>query len=637
MRPDGSSRRSIATWVRQSGWLQIAMVAFGHVVCARFASLYALTPNGVVVLWLPNAIVLSALLLTPTRQWWKFGVTLVLAELLADAGSFPFWQAMGFVLANLFEVMLAGFLIRRLGGWNFAFSNLREVLLFAAIAMGVAPALAALLGSGIHFVTGIETGSFFAHWQIWWIGDGMGMVVLTPLLFGWLHHTGQADQELRPSWFERIVFGLLLGTLMVLVFFTVPGEQASWIGSPLLLLPLFGWAAMRFGTRGVSAVGCVVSLVAIALTASGRGTFSLLGEGVRTLVLQQYLAALLLTSLAVAAILNDLRTKYQRLHLFEQAIENMGEGLAIVDARKPDLPVVYCNPKFQEITGFHSSEVIGNNCRMLNTANRSQPELADLREQLAQAKPCTTTLQNYRKNGQAFWNQLTTSPVWDENGELSHFIGILRDVTEIREAQESLLNAHAALTVLNQELEERVAQRTIELERLATTDPLTDAYNRRFLMGRAEIEVAQARRSGSALSIVMFDIDHFKRINDNHGHASGDRVLVALSHAIRNEMRLGDTFARVGGEEFVLLLPQSDAEQALQVAERLRQMIEELHIQDGAGPVQRITCSWGVATLNQHFDDVDALYQAADTALYQAKDAGRNCVAAFQSPATYSS
>jgi diguanylate cyclase (GGDEF)-like protein len=219
--------------------------------------------------------------------------------------------------------------------------------------------------------------------------------------------------------------------------------------------------------------------------------------------------------------------------------------------------------------------------------------------------------------------------VWDENGELSHFIGIQRDVSDIREAQQDLLNTHAALTVLNQELEQRVAQRTIELERLATTDPLTDAHNRRFLMGRAEIEIAQARRQGSALSIVTFDIDHFKRINDSHGHVSGDRVLVALSQSVRQEMRLGDTFARVGGEEFVLLLPQSDAEQALQVAERLRRMIEELEIRAGADLVLRITSSFGVATLSQEINSVDDLYLAADTAMYMAKDAGRNCVVAL--------
>jgi diguanylate cyclase (GGDEF)-like protein/PAS domain S-box-containing protein len=617
-------------------WLQIGLVAFGYIVCARFASLYAVNKSGAVVLWLPNAIVLSAMLLTNSRQWWKFAVTQVVSELLSDVGAFPLWQALGFALTNLLEVLLAAFLIRRLCGRNFAFSTLRDVLLFAGIAMGVAPALAALLGSWIHFSNGIEIISFYAHWQVWWIGDGMGLVVLTPLLFGWLYIPEQPLQEARTSWTERIIFALLLAALMTLVFFTVPGAQVPWIGGPLLMLPLFGWAAMRFGTRGVSVVGCLVSLVAIALTASGRGMFSLLGDGVKTLALQQFLAALLLTSLAVAAILDDLRSKYQRLRLFQQAIENMGEGMVIADARQDDMPIVYCNPSFRELTGYDNSELIGKNCRMLNGANRAQPEVAQMREHLAQSKAFTVTLQNFRKNGQPFWNQLTTSPVWDENGDVMHVIGIQRDVTEIREAQQNLLNAHAALTVLNQELEQRVSSRTLELERLATTDPLTDAHNRRYLMGRAEIEIAQARRQDNELSMVMFDIDHFKRINDSHGHSAGDRVLVAMSRAVHHEMRLGDTFARVGGEEFVLLLPQSDAAQALQVAERLRRMIEELEIDGGGALVLRITSSFGIATLCETVNSVDALYMAADTAMYQAKAAGRNCVVAFQTP-NYSS
>jgi diguanylate cyclase (GGDEF)-like protein len=128
--------------------------------------------------------------------------------------------------------------------------------------------------------------------------------------------------------------------------------------------------------------------------------------------------------------------------------------------------------------------------------------------------------------------------------------------------------------------------------------------------------------------MVMFDIDHFKRINDSHGHNVGDRVLVALSQAVRQELRLGDTFARVGGEEFVMLLPRSDAAQAWLVAQRLRAMIESLEIRVRDDLALNITASFGVATTDAQTSSVDALYVAADTALYRAKDAGRNCVVA---------
>jgi diguanylate cyclase (GGDEF)-like protein len=528
------SRHSLAAWVRQSTVLQIASVAFGCMVCAQFAATYTLASSAAVVLWLPNAVVLSALLLSPAKHWWRFGLTQVLSELAIGAGARPLVQALGYALANVGEVWLAALLIRRWCGPAFAFSNGREVLLFAAIAMGLAPGLMALLGTWLHYNAGLEKVSFFRHWQVWWIGDGMGMVVLTPLLFGWLRLPPKAlphqppnqplnqpllqpqVQALAPSisWLERAGFVLLAALLLWLLFYTTPQRSDAWVASPLLLLPLFWWAALRFGTRGVSLLGCLVSLLAIVLTAHGRGMFALLEPGLQTQLLQQYLAALLLTGLAVAAMVNDLALKYQSLRWFEQ----------------------------------------------------------------------------------------------------------------------DLLHAHGALTRLNQELEARVAQRTAELERLATTDALTDAHNRRFLMHRAEIEIALARRQQHAVSMVMFDIDHFKQVNDSHGHQVGDRVLVALSQAVTQELRLGDTFARVGGEEFVLLLPRSDAEQAWQVAKRLRAMLEALDIPAAQGLVLHITASFGVATLQPHTSGVDALYEAADSALYQAKAAGRNCVVAHTSP-----
>lgn len=511
MRTDTPCQMSLAAWVRNSLGLQIVTVALGCMVCARFASTYALSSTGAVVLWLPNAVVLSAMLLTRSRQWWKFGLTQVLCELLMDDGAFTLSQAMGFALANLLEVWLAAYLIRRLCGRDFAFSNVREVVLFAAIAMGLAPGLTALLGTWVHYDAGLEHMSFVAHWQTWWIGDGMGMVVLTPLLFGWLHVPKEAPQRAAASWLEGGTFTLLLAGLLHLLFYCIPDRNNPWAGSPLLLLPLFLWAALRFGIRGVSLVGCCVSLLAIVLTFQGRGMLSLLDAGIKAQLLQQYLALLLLSGLSVAAVVNDLSLKYRSL----------------------------------------------------------------------------------------------------------------------QHAEQKLVSAHDSLSALNQELEARVAQRTAELERLATTDPLTDAHNRRFLMARAEIEIALARRQSHVVSMVMFDLDHFKRINDSHGHNVGDCVLVELSRAVRQELRLGDTFARVGGEEFVMLLPRSDAAQAWQVAERLRAMIEALDIHAGNRLVLHVTASFGVATTDTKTSTVDALYVAADTALYQAKRAGRNCVLVY--------
>jgi integral membrane sensor domain MASE1 len=273
MRTVSPYQPSIALWVRTSTALQIATVALGCMLSARFASSFALSSTGAVVLWLPNAVVLSALLLTRSSRWWTFGLTQIVCELLISDSAIPLAQAVGFALANLLEVLLSALLIRRWCGRDFAFSNLREVLLFAAVAMVLAPGLASLLGTWLHYSAASEHVTFLEHWQTWWIGDGMGMVVLTPLLFGWLREPTQAPLATPRSWLERSLFVSLLSGLLYLLLFFVPRPDNPWVCSPMLLLPFFLWAALRFGTLGVSLVGCLVSLLAIVQTYHGQGVF----------------------------------------------------------------------------------------------------------------------------------------------------------------------------------------------------------------------------------------------------------------------------------------------------------------------------------------------------------------------------
>lgn len=161
------------------------------------------------------------------------------------------------------------------------------------------------------------------------------------------------------------------------------------------------------------------------------------------------------------------------------------------------------------------------------------------------------------------------------------------------------------------------------LEQLAQHDPLTGAANRRHFFARAAEELARARRHGDALSLVMLDLDHFKRINDHWGHATGDRVLQAFAARVRSLLRREDLFGRIGGEEFVVLLPATGLEGALQLAERLRWHTEGLELEENDERVS-VTTSAGVATLGTGDASLDTLLQRADEALYVAKRAGRN-------------
>lgn len=166
----------------------------------------------------------------------------------------------------------------------------------------------------------------------------------------------------------------------------------------------------------------------------------------------------------------------------------------------------------------------------------------------------------------------------------------------------------------------------IELERQARTDPLTGAMNRLALAESIARELARAQRSQRPLSVLMFDLDFFKQLNDRLGHQAGDAALKKVTAATLHHLRASDLLARYGGEEFVALLPDTGKDHSLHTAERLRQRIESLGIPRGDGAA--LTASFGVATFPADGDDFDSLVARADTALYAAKQAGRNRVVA---------
>ncbi|BAZ93077.1 GGDEF domain-containing protein [Thiohalobacter sp. COW1] len=168
-------------------------------------------------------------------------------------------------------------------------------------------------------------------------------------------------------------------------------------------------------------------------------------------------------------------------------------------------------------------------------------------------------------------------------------------------------------------------QANSDLTRLAATDALTGAANRREFMSRLEQEAARARRGEQTLSLLMFDLDHFKVVNDEHGHQAGDEVLKVVADLAREVLRPSDVLGRLGGEEFAVLLPAAELDLACQVAERLRQRLEREVIRVGDAQV-RITLSVGVDQLCPDADSVRDLIQRTDTRLYRAKEAGRNRV-----------
>ncbi len=190
---------------------------------------------------------------------------------------------------------------------------------------------------------------------------------------------------------------------------------------------------------------------------------------------------------------------------------------------------------------------------------------------------------------------------------------VFRDITERRDAETQLKKIK------------------LEMERYAHTDSLTGLANRRFFMQRLTEESERVRRGTAPLSVLVFDMDLFKRINDTHGHAVGDRVLQVIASVALEVKRVADVAARIGGEEFAMLLPDTDQAGAIKLAQRLRRTIGEQLIADAHGrPIQRVTASIGVATMSGTDRGLENILSHADQALYKAKDAGRNMVCTAQ-------
>lgn len=201
---------------------------------------------------------------------------------------------------------------------------------------------------------------------------------------------------------------------------------------------------------------------------------------------------------------------------------------------------------------------------------------------------------------------------------------------------------YTKLNELNSSLEEKVEERTAELveanenltsvnkklEEISTTDSLTQVFNRRYFMERLTHEVKRVSRYGPGLSLLMIDIDHFKKVNDSHGHHGGDAVLAGIARVLKEALRETDLFARYGGEEFVVIATATESPGARTLAERLRKCVEDAHVEYDGKRI-KVTISIGISTWKPSIkEDHEALIRQADAALYRAKDQGRNRVGA---------
>lgn len=270
--------------------------------------------------------------------------------------------------------------------------------------------------------------------------------------------------------------------------------------------------------------------------------------------------------------------------------------IPLVLSRERDQTVLLANQRAADLFEVPLDEVVGQRAPDYYVSRAERD--AVIARVLRDGRVDDTLVRLRTRTGTQFWGTLSARMI-DFEGERCFLTGV-HDVT------------------LQKELEER-------LRELAMRDPLTGLYNRRHFLEFAEQALHRAARSSGALSLCMFDADHFKSVNDEHGHSIGDGVLTAIARAAGSAVRGGGVLARIGGEEFAVLLPDVDASGAARIAEQIRAAVEALEVPVDERESIRPTVSIGVAA-HEAGDDIENLLLRADDALYRAKERGRNCV-----------
>lgn len=317
--------------------------------------------------------------------------------------------------------------------------------------------------------------------------------------------------------------------------------------------------------------------------------------------------ALIVLSLAVAAWLLAYNKVQKRVRQrYEQAVtaelsdlyEHAPCGYHSLDARGHFIRI---NQTELEWLGYVAEEVIGQPFVNFLTAN-SQLRFTEFFDLLKTEQEIDNiVLEMQCKDGSTFYVSTSATSLKDQAGHFAIARTSVFDITDRIQLEK-------------------------KLEKLANIDALTNISNRRHFYERGELEFKRAVRYQHALAVLMFDIDHFKKVNDTYGHDGGDVVLKQLAKTVHDSLRDLDVFARFGGEEFIALLPELSAEQATLVAERLRQQIADMPVVMPSGETTTITVSIGFAMLTAQDEQLDAFIKKADLALYQAKEQGRNRV-----------
>jgi diguanylate cyclase (GGDEF)-like protein/PAS domain S-box-containing protein len=418
--------------------------------------------------------------------------------------------------------------------------------------------------------------------------------------------------------------GVLYAVAIALMLGIGPASLNYLLGPPAMAVILLGTrpammalalsaaCIMGLGGSGLVALGvpgmehnALQAALAVTLNFSCVGAMIALTSGTLLKGLSQTLAK-------VRANQDRLRTVNDELQLTSAAVARLNDMVLIaraVDSLDNDQPIIFANDAFLRRTGYARGDIIGRSMRVLHGPETDQAVVAYILDAMTHTRPARAELVNYTRDGTPYWVEMELVPFAGQGEQASHWVVVGRDITERRNAADAI-------------------------HRLAFYDVLTGLPNRRLLMERLDAMVDQARTGRGLGALLYVDLDNFKKVNDARGHATGDALLVHAAKRLSGVVRQRDIVARIGGDEFVVLLDGLDANGAAAtraaqaVADKILAALTEPFEIDGQS--YHTSASIGVALPLHAEIDAQDLLREADTAMYRAKAEGRNGVALFE-------
>jgi diguanylate cyclase (GGDEF)-like protein/PAS domain S-box-containing protein len=558
--------------------------------------------NGIALLWLANAPLIAVLCVTPVRRWTPIMAAAIAGTWTASLLFSPIPAAAPiFAIVNVGEGALAAFLLKRWGVDRTLFEHSRSIGQFVLAAGILAPTASGIAGAWtasnllpIHFLPALFD---------WIVGHGVGALIAAPLALqmtrrdiDWpLFHAGRGT-------LKAIGAIALLTATTTLVFYQ---NLLPLLFLPIVPLLIGTFAFQRFG----AAVGIlIVAIIGGVLTTNGHGPMALMhaSEAARLQFFQFYLAVLFVTALPVAATLVQRDRLLAALSESETRYRLMAENATdIMMTLEPDGTIRFISPAVRELGYFEPEDLIGLNAAVLiHPDDREKVSAVHVQALGAPEHVFTIEYRAIKATGEVAWFESNMRSVRDDSGRITAVFSVIRDLAGRK-------------------------MREDELVRAANTDALTGLLNRGAFRRQVKEALNQLRPERPA-TLAMLDLDHFKRVNDRHGHAAGDAALLMLADLLRENLRPGDAIGRIGGEEFGVLLAGLAAPEAAIVCERLRRTLAERAV-PGIEPPLLITTSIGLLALSPAMG-VEGMFAAADAALYAAKAGGRNRIEVAADP-----